>query len=178
MMPSLNLSDNDDVGYIRIKGRRWRCSDPSIPPNLNQQLVNELMAARRSVAAALKISDDLALKKARSRVQQAKVALGERGPKWWLPMTEDELQQRARMTLLCLLETRPQTSLCPSEIARIIGKDDWRDLMPMVRELAWSYQDQGIVQTTKAGEPVTRGTRGPIRITRGPKYQQDYSIDS
>lgn len=30
-----------------VDGRRWRATDPSIPEPLRQELVNELMAARR-----------------------------------------------------------------------------------------------------------------------------------
>ncbi len=73
-----------------IKGRRWRVSDPALEPELRQALVNALMDARRAVKAALAADDDSALAAARSRVDDAKVALGERGPKWWEPMTDDE----------------------------------------------------------------------------------------
>jgi len=158
------------IGYKLIDGRRWRSSDPSIPKSLYQQLVNELMSARRSVASALKSEDVAALKKAKTRVQQAKVALGERGPKWWLPLSGEELAYRARMTLMCLLASRPQSSLCPSEVARVIGNDDWRNLMATVRDVAWAYQREGIVQVTQGGNLVERGVRGAIRLEQGPNF--------
>jgi hypothetical protein len=41
------------------------------------------MSARRAVGRALKTNDEKAEKAARARVQTAKIALGERGPKWW-----------------------------------------------------------------------------------------------
>ncbi len=41
------------------------------------------MSARRAVGAALKAKDKDAENAARDRVQTAKEALGERGPKWW-----------------------------------------------------------------------------------------------
>lgn len=41
------------------------------------------MAARRAVRDALRARDERALKHARSAVNDAKVALGERGPPWW-----------------------------------------------------------------------------------------------
>jgi hypothetical protein len=41
-----------DERFLTIDGRRWRRSDPLIPESLRQQLVNELMFARRAVAAA------------------------------------------------------------------------------------------------------------------------------
>jgi len=38
-----------------MDARRWRMSDPSIPDNLRQELVNELMSARRGVRGELEI---------------------------------------------------------------------------------------------------------------------------
>ncbi len=48
------------------------------------------MAARRAVRAALKTGDPKALRRARTEVQTAKVALGERGPVWWTDGTPDQ----------------------------------------------------------------------------------------
>jgi uncharacterized protein len=72
-----------DGRYIIVDGRRWRATDPSIPEERRQELVRELMAARRAVGVAKRAGDDAALGAARARVHAAKVALGERGPKWW-----------------------------------------------------------------------------------------------
>lgn len=72
-----------DGRYVIIDGRRWRATDPSIPEERRQELVNELMKARRDVGAAKRAGDAAAEADARSRVHAAKVALGERGPKWW-----------------------------------------------------------------------------------------------
>ena len=47
------------------------------------------MAARRAVGAAVTRRDDRALKIARRAVDDAKVALGERGPVWWRDGAED-----------------------------------------------------------------------------------------
>lgn len=41
------------------------------------------MTARRAVRNALQSGDDESLARARNEVDQAKVALGERGPVWW-----------------------------------------------------------------------------------------------
>jgi hypothetical protein len=41
------------------------------------------MSARRAVKEAKRAEDAQALKSARARVNDAKVALGERGPVWW-----------------------------------------------------------------------------------------------
>lgn len=71
------LTDDDELRWIVVGGRRWRRSDPSIPEPLRQELVGELMDARRRVD--------------RPRVQDAKVALGERGRAWWEPADEGEV---------------------------------------------------------------------------------------
>lgn len=72
-----------DEHYVIIDGRRWRATNPNLPEEVRQPLVNELMDARRAVGAALRAKDTDAEKAARARVNAAKVALGERGPKWW-----------------------------------------------------------------------------------------------
>ena len=74
-----------DGRYVVIDGRRWRASDPRLPPERRQELVDELMSARRAVAAARRDADPEAERRARARVHEAKVALGERGKPWWEP---------------------------------------------------------------------------------------------
>ena len=73
----------DGGRYVLIDGRRWRATDPSIPEEERQRLVGELMRARRDVGSALRAGDRDAEREARGRVNSAKVALGERGEKWW-----------------------------------------------------------------------------------------------
>ena len=73
-------SDPTEGGrWIVLDGRRWRATDPSIPQSLRQELVNNLMAARRGVGSARRAGDDAAERLARAQVDDAKVALGERG---------------------------------------------------------------------------------------------------
>jgi hypothetical protein len=72
-----------DGRYFVIKGQLWRCSDPSLNETARQRYVDELMSARREVKSAKATSNSQQLKAARTRVQAAKVALGERGPVWW-----------------------------------------------------------------------------------------------
>ena len=76
-------SVDDEDRWIIIDGRRWRRSDPSLPEERRQELVRELMSARSSVGWAKRRGDAQAERAARDRVHAAKVALGERGPKWW-----------------------------------------------------------------------------------------------
>lgn len=81
-----------DGHYIVIDGRRWRATDPRIPEEERRLLVRELMKARRDVRQALREQNGEAEREARSRVNQAKTALGERGVKWWedISGTSDE----------------------------------------------------------------------------------------
>jgi hypothetical protein len=75
-----------DGHHVVIDGRRWRATDPSIPEARREELVRELMSARSAVGHAKRRKDPEAEATARRRVHAAKVALGERGPRWW----EDE----------------------------------------------------------------------------------------
>jgi hypothetical protein len=72
-----------DGHYVVIDGRRWRATDPDLPEARRQELVRELMSARSAVGWAKRRQDAEAERAARNRVHAAKVALGERGPKWW-----------------------------------------------------------------------------------------------
>jgi len=67
---------------VIIEGRRWRATDPSLPQERRKELVRELMSARSAVGWAKRRQDPAAERAARDRVHAAKVALGERGPRW------------------------------------------------------------------------------------------------
>ncbi|WP_075292917.1 hypothetical protein [Pararhizobium arenae] len=73
--------DTPDGRYFVVRGRLWRKSNPELSPSLRDELVNELMSARRDVRKFKR--DPQSLSEARERVDAAKVALGERGPVWW-----------------------------------------------------------------------------------------------
>ncbi|AUX41272.1 hypothetical protein SOCE26_026820 [Sorangium cellulosum] len=79
-----------DGRYLVVRGRLWRRADPSLPEDTRRRLVSELMAARREVGRALRAGDEAALRAARRRVNDAKIALGERGPPWWSDGAPDE----------------------------------------------------------------------------------------
>ncbi|MGV3741287.1 MAG: hypothetical protein ACO1NO_03140 [Burkholderiaceae bacterium] len=72
-----------DGRYFVVNGRLWRCADPSLSDSRRSELVRQLMAARRAVRSALREQDDPALRQARTAVNEAKTALGERGAVWW-----------------------------------------------------------------------------------------------
>lgn len=61
-------------------------------------------------------------------------------------------------------------SFCPSEVARELS-DDWRPLMPAVRQVAGALVDEGQLICTQRGISVDpRAARGPIRLAIPPKY--------
>jgi hypothetical protein len=72
-----------DGRYFVVRGRLWRTSNPALAPEQRQALVDKLMKARRQVGIAKKAGDRDAERKARAAVDEAKHALGERGPVWW-----------------------------------------------------------------------------------------------
>ena len=78
-----------DGRYFVVRGRLWRRANPNLPPERREVLVRELMAARRAVKVALKSAKPEALALARKSVDEAKIALGERGPVWWDDGTPD-----------------------------------------------------------------------------------------
>jgi len=79
--------DTPDGRYFVVRGRLWRKSDPALAEVDRQRLVKDLMSARRAVRDAKGNSNETM--KARRRVDDAKVALGERGPAWWSDGTPD-----------------------------------------------------------------------------------------
>ncbi|ACZ21378.1 hypothetical protein Sked_14420 [Sanguibacter keddieii DSM 10542] len=69
-------------------------------------------------------------------------------------------------TIIDLLSQRADTSsICPSDAARAVGGDHWRDLMDDTRRVARRLVAEGRVQITQGGEVVDpTEARGPIRI--------------
>lgn len=87
-----------DGRYFVVRGRLWRCTDPSLPEERRATLVDDLMRSRRAVGQAKRDGDDAAMKAARRAVNAAKVALGERGPVWWDDGAPDLNRHMARNT--------------------------------------------------------------------------------
>jgi hypothetical protein len=159
-----------DGRYVVVAGRRWRASDPSIPDALRAELVSELMAARRAVRDA----DQEGMAAARARVQDAKVALGERGDPWWEPASEPGERQRLAAAMRTLLRKRPTTStICPSDAARVVGGEHWRDEMSLSRDVAFALADEGVLEVRQQGRTVDgRTARGALRLARGPSFDR------
>ena len=72
-----------DGRYFVVRGRLWRMATPKLDEIERSGLVSRLMMARRAVRDARKSAEPDALSIARYAVDDAKRALGERGPVWW-----------------------------------------------------------------------------------------------
>jgi hypothetical protein len=158
------VEHTEDGRYVVVDGRRWRASDPQIPENLRAELVAELMAARRTVRSNPA--------SARPRVQDAKVALGERGEPWWEAPSADGRRARLAATIRTLLHHRDaDRTICPSDAARVVGGPAWRRVMDEARAVAGELAAAGVVRIRQRGEDVDLATaRGPLRIARGPEW--------
>lgn len=160
-----DVQRTEDGRYIIVAGRRWRATDPAIPEQFRQELVAELMDARRAVKSAQ--DDPEAMAEARGRVHHAKVALGERGDPWWEEPTVDGYADRIRSTCLALLTKRgPDRSICPSDIARTVASPDWRRVMDQVRSVADRMAADGDIIITQGESGIANATEapGPIRL--------------
>lgn len=158
--------------WIVVDGRRWRATDPGIPERFRQELVDELMDARRAVGAGKRSGEDAAVAAARARVQQAKVALGERGEPWWDEPSADGRRDRLAAAILALAGHRgPDKTICPSDAARAVGGEGWRRHMDDARDVARDLARDGEVELSQKGDVLDPGAdwKGPIRIraTRG-----------
>ena len=65
-----------------------------------------------------------------------------------------------------LAARRADASICPSEVARRLSPDDWRALMPRVREVAFDMARAGRVRITQGDRAVNpvQPVGGPIRL--------------
>lgn len=78
-----------------------------------------------------------------------------------------------------LLSSReyPKT-ICPSEVARAtsstelaaVGVEEWRDLMPVIREVLWGMRQRGEVEILQRGNVLhdieLQDIKGPIRARK------------
>jgi hypothetical protein len=79
-----------------------------------------------------------------------------------------DTDRRLESAITDLLGGRPGT-ICPSEAARAVDPDGWRELMEPTRMAARRLVAAGAVQIVQRGRVVDPSTaKGPIRIRRAP----------
>ena len=73
--------------------------------------------------------------------------------------------------LLALTAQRgEQSSACPSDVARTLAPNDWRGLIPRVRQVAGQLALRGLLDISQGGDSVPATTlphgpwKGPIRV--------------
>lgn len=77
------------------------------------------------------------------------------------------MNERLRAAILDLARERgPAKTICPSDAARALGSDDWRDLMDDARNIARDLARSGDVEISQKGKVLDPDatSRGPIRI--------------
>lgn len=168
MVASPGPDRSADGRWLLIGGRRWRASDPTIPDGLRAELVAELMDARRAVGRSGRAGEHADLVEARRRVQDAKLALGERGEPWWEEPTSAGQRTRLAAAMRALANHRAPRTICPSDAARAIGGAQWRDVMDESRDEARQLAQDGhleVLQRNARLDPAA-AWRGPIRLRR------------
>lgn len=78
------------------------------------------------------------------------------------------IDEKLTRTIVELLDARAAAAtICPSEAAKAVGGDDWRDLMEPARRAARRLVAAGEVEITQRGQVVDPSTaKGPIRIRK------------
>ena len=81
-----------------------------------------------------------------------------------MAVTEPEIEAELRRQL----EARgPEKTICPSEVARALGKteEEWRPLMQPVRDVAAKLADAGELEFSQRGKRISpRDFRGAVRL--------------
>ena len=77
------------------------------------------------------------------------------------------MNQRLRAAILDLARERgPAKTICPSDAARAVDGQNWRDLMDDARDIARELARSGDIEIMQKGDVVDPDAnwRGPIRI--------------
>ena len=74
-----------------------------------------------------------------------------------------KLDRRLEKEIRAMIDRR--SSMCPSEVARKVGGDDWRRLMEPTRQAARRLVADGELEITQRGQVVDPSrAKGPIRL--------------
>lgn len=84
-----------------------------------------------------------------------------------IALGDGPIKQRLEASIRALAEHRgPRSSICPSDAARAVGGDNWRELMDDARAATRRLARSGDVEITQRGKAVDPDGdwSGPIRI--------------
>lgn len=80
----------------------------------------------------------------------------------------DDEDSRIVSAIFELLHSRAaDATICPSEVARTVQPDNWRPLMPEVRNVAARLAAENRIDVRQRGAVIelTAETRGPVRLS-------------
>lgn len=85
-----------------------------------------------------------------------------------------------RQTILALVQQRgPEKTICPSEVARALGGEDWRDWMNEVRSQGVELVRTGDIVITQKGNIIPPDRiKGPIRFRATPQGMNKHTPHS
>lgn len=78
-----------------------------------------------------------------------------------MSLSDDSIQA---CLLQLVVDRGPDKTICPSEVARALGDQSWRSLMPRVRSIGAALAKSGAIEITQKGQVVSPDdAKGPIR---------------
>ncbi|UQU65810.1 DUF3253 domain-containing protein [Couchioplanes caeruleus] len=96
------------------------------------------------------------------RAEDALLALGHGGDR--------RVRLAAAMRAL-LRHRRPDATICPSDAARAVGGEEWRDVMDAARDVAAELARDGVITVRQRGAEVDIAAAvGPVRLGCGPAW--------
>jgi len=147
-----------------------RAKPAAMPEKLEAQLRAYLAIAEANLGKARRAADAESTQQAIRELCDVQIALG-MGDGAQVPSTDKTKAERIRCTIFSLLRHRaPSSSICPSEVARVIGSAEaWRALMPATRTVAQQLATDNLLTVTRGDEVLDPNDlgRGPIRLRRG-----------
>ncbi|MEM9123853.1 MAG: DUF3253 domain-containing protein, partial [Pseudomonadota bacterium] len=79
------------------------------------------------------------------------------------PLVSDQALEEAIVSLVA--ERGPDKTICPSEAARLVGGEAWREAIARTRDAAWRLAAAGAIEVCQKGHRVAHPTAvGPIRL--------------
>lgn len=84
------------------------------------------------------------------------------------------MDQQLETTIIRMLSSRSgEATICPSEAARSVFPETWRDHMEAVRMAARRLVARGVIEITQGGQVVDPSyAKGPIRLRKGNHFPE------